>query len=53
MNEDTKPRDLQTQPSEPLMIVDMGQATKLTLGSAYITPYYEMGVPPYNHWIPV
>jgi len=52
MNENMKPKDPSSQGPEPLVITELGVASKLTRGSALITPWLELGIAPYNHWLP-
>lgn len=43
----------ETQSVQPaLEIKDEGAITQLTRGVAYPFPYYELGVPPYDHFWP-
>ena len=32
---------------------DMGAVKELTRGNALQLPWYETGIPPYNHWCPI
>ena len=38
------------QDTPPLVIMDMGEASKVTRGLAYITPWLEYSPPPYDYW---
>lgn len=52
MNDTDERYVCQTENREALEIKDVGAATKLTRGTALITPWPEQGPPPYNHWCP-
>ena len=50
---DTDERSVrQTENRNALQMKDLGAASELTRGSALITPWIEMGIPPYNYWCP-
>lgn len=53
MNDNSEPRELHERRPEIPEVKDIGVATELTHGSPLITPWYESGIPPYNHWLPL
>lgn len=42
-----------TEKSELLVLMDLGPASRITHGDPYQWPWYEMSLPPYNHFCPI
>ena len=38
---------------EQPILVDEGAVSEVTRGNAFLWPWYELGVPPFDHWCPI